>query len=87
LKDFLSVSGQLGISHFLILSSTDFGTYLRAVKVPQGPTLTFRLHSYALMRDIAARQLRPEGDGVLYQVPPLVRPQMRMCHWSIYCII
>lgn len=53
MKDFFAMAGPLGVSHFLIFSSTINGTYLRMAKFPRGPTLTFRVLQYSLMRDIS----------------------------------
>jgi ribosome biogenesis protein SSF1/2 len=67
IRDYVSVSAQLGISHFLIFSATDRGPYLRFCKVPQGPTLTFRLLEYSLAADVRSVHRRPvslqEGDS------------------------
>lgn len=38
----------------------------------QGPTLTMRVHEYALMRDIAAAQPRPRAPASLWSAPPLL---------------
>lgn len=35
LKDFVSVAGPLGVSHFLILTATEKSTYLRVAKTPR----------------------------------------------------
>jgi ribosome biogenesis protein SSF1/2 len=35
LKDFVSVAGPLGVSHFLILTATDKASYLRVAKAPR----------------------------------------------------
>ncbi|KAJ3425557.1 suppressor of swi4 1 [Anaeramoeba flamelloides] len=56
LKDFLHVSGHLGVSHFMILSSTDHANYFRALNVPNGPTFTFKLSEYSLMNDVVSIQ-------------------------------
>jgi len=72
LKDFLHVAGELGITHFLIFSSTDFGTYLKVAKFPRGPTLTFRVHNYTLTSDVVANQLRPHTPGVEFKSAPLL---------------
>ena len=45
LKDFVQVSGPLGISHFLILSATDRSKYMKICRTPRGPTLTFEFTS------------------------------------------
>ncbi|EDV27999.1 uncharacterized protein TRIADDRAFT_53120 [Trichoplax adhaerens] len=48
LKDFIHAAGPLGVTHFLIISRTDKGTYLKIAKLPQGPTITFRVDSLVL---------------------------------------
>jgi ribosome biogenesis protein SSF1/2 len=35
LKDFVSVAGPLGVSHFLMLTATEKATYLRVAKAPR----------------------------------------------------
>lgn len=61
LKDFVNVSSQLGVTQFFIFSATDIGTYMRLVRIPHGPTLTFRISSYSLMSDIHKLQARPKS--------------------------
>jgi ribosome biogenesis protein SSF1/2 len=46
LKDFLSVAGLYGITHMMIFSATEKSNYVRFVKNPKGPTLTFRIPNY-----------------------------------------
>jgi hypothetical protein len=41
LKDFVQVSGPLGISHFLILSATDKSRYVKICRAPRGPDVVF----------------------------------------------
>lgn len=73
LKDFLQVSSQLGISHFLVFSTASSGTiYLRLAKSPHGPTLNFEIEKYSLIKDVRASQLRPQSDGPEFFSPPLV---------------
>ena len=38
----------------------------------QGPTLTMRIHSYSLMRDVAAAQQKPRLPDSLWKTSPLV---------------
>lgn len=35
MKDFVSVAGQLNVSHLVVFSSTDSGAYMRFMKMPQ----------------------------------------------------
>jgi len=52
IKDFVGAAGELGISHMLIFTQTDKGNYLRVIKNPKGPTITFKIEEYALARDV-----------------------------------
>lgn len=61
LKDFVHVAGPLGVTHLLIISSTENAPYLRVARCPHGPTLTFKIHEYSLMADIARSQPRPRS--------------------------
>lgn len=52
LKDFTAVSGILGATHMTILTSSGEGTTMRIIKLPAGPTLTFRLKDYSTIADM-----------------------------------
>lgn len=74
LRDFVDVAGELKVSFFLIISATEKNSYLRIVRSPQGPTLTFRINSYSLSSDLAAVLRKPysAGSGVWQSSPLLV---------------
>jgi ribosome biogenesis protein SSF1/2 len=72
LKDFLQVAGQLGVTHMLIFGRTEIAVNLRIARVPHGPTLTFRVCTYSLARDVLAAQRRPKSPGIEFQTAPLV---------------
>ncbi|KAI3639217.1 hypothetical protein MIR68_002747 [Amoeboaphelidium protococcarum] len=72
LKDFVSVAGLMGVSHMMLLSQTDNSTSLRIAKSPKGPTLTFKIEQYALIRDIIACQAKPRSPGKEYSQAPLL---------------
>jgi len=72
IKDYLNVSGQFGVTHFLILSQTDNNVNLKIARTPQGPTLSFKVLKYSLGKGIVSLQRRPYGPQVVYQTPPLV---------------
>ncbi|EKX31953.1 hypothetical protein GUITHDRAFT_148967, partial [Guillardia theta CCMP2712] len=72
LKDYVALSGTLGVSHMLCFSTTELGTYLRLAKMPRGPTLYFKVEEYSLSKDIAASQRRPHSPGTEYLVSPLI---------------
>lgn len=72
LKDFVHVAGPLGVTHLLMLSATHNAAYLRVAKSPRGPTLTLRIHEYALIRDVLSTQQRPRAPQSMWLGPPLV---------------
>jgi len=72
LRDFVAVASPLGVTHFLILSQTPVGSNLRLVRLPHGPTLTFRLNSFSNIRDIVQMQKTPHSPGSEYKHPPLL---------------
>ncbi|RDD44434.1 Suppressor of SWI4 1-like protein [Trichoplax sp. H2] len=72
LKDFIHAAGPLGVTHFLIISRTDKGTYLKIAKLPQGPTITFRVDSYTHARDIISYLSKPKTEKIQYKHHPLL---------------
>uniref|UniRef100_A0AAY4B197 Brix domain-containing protein n=1 Tax=Denticeps clupeoides TaxID=299321 RepID=A0AAY4B197_9TELE len=52
LKDFVTVAGPLGVTHFMIFTRTDTGVNLRVARLPKGPTLHFRVLKYSLVKDV-----------------------------------
>ena len=51
----------------------------------QGPTLTMRIHEYALMKDVTAMLARPRQPDSMWRAPPLVvmnnfasRPELKL---------
>lgn len=72
-KDFLMIAGQLMVSHLLVFSkSGNGGVNLRIGRIPRGPTITFHVESYSLIKDVLALQARPKSPGHEYQTSPLV---------------
>ena len=76
LRDFLAMAGPLGVSHMLVLNQTETGTNLRMAKTPRGPTFTFRVEDYMLMRDVMAGHkasgVRMPQSGQEYLASPLL---------------
>lgn len=73
LKDYVSVSSILGVTHLLMFTQTDKSLSLRICRTPSGPTLTFKVHQFSLMRHVRALQKRPVEATQLYKTSPLVR--------------
>lgn len=52
LKDFIAAAGIYQVSHLVLMSATEKSNYLRFVKNPRGPTLTFKVENYSLSKDV-----------------------------------
>lgn len=63
LKDYASVAGPLGVSHFFVLSQTEESVSLRMARFANGPTCHFRVDAFSLVRDVLAQQRRPRPPG------------------------
>lgn len=75
LKDFLTMAPALGVTHLLAFTLTDVAPSLRIVRLSAGPTLSFRIERYSLVKDIVNTSRRAHSMGsVEYLSPPLVRP-------------
>ncbi|XP_006987096.1 suppressor of SWI4 1 homolog [Peromyscus maniculatus bairdii] len=72
LKDCVAVAGPLGVTHFLILSKTDSSVYLKLMRLPGGPTLTFQINKYTLVRDVVSSLRRHRMHEQQFNHPPLL---------------
>ncbi|KAG4304382.1 hypothetical protein PORY_002092 [Pneumocystis oryctolagi] len=72
LRDYIAMTGPLGVTHLLLLSKTKSGPNMRIVRTPHGPTLHFRIKTYSLCKDIIKTQKRPKSPGSEFLVPPLL---------------
>ncbi|EPZ37041.1 Brix domain-containing protein [Rozella allomycis CSF55] len=72
LKDFVAMSGPLGVSHMMLFSQTDRGTNLRIGRLPRGPTLVFKIKEYTLRKDIAAATKKYKSPGSEFLTAPLL---------------
>lgn len=52
IKDYLSASRVYGMTHMTVLTSTENHNYIRFIKNPEGPTITFKIISYCTRKDI-----------------------------------
>ncbi|KTW26171.1 hypothetical protein T552_03062 [Pneumocystis carinii B80] len=72
LKDYITISRPLGITHLLLLSKTESGPNMRIIRCPHGPTLYFRIKTYSLCKDIIKTQKKPRSPGSEFLMPPLL---------------
>ncbi|KAL4659160.1 hypothetical protein GN956_G2503 [Arapaima gigas] len=54
LKDFVSVAGPLGITHFVMFSKTPTSVNMRLARLPKGPTMYFSVQKYSLIKDVVS---------------------------------
>lgn len=72
IKDFVSVSGYLHVSHMMAFTETELGSYMRMARLPRGPTLTFRIHSYSLAKDVISSLKKQYVMMRAFQHAPLI---------------
>uniref|UniRef100_A0AAY5EG84 Brix domain-containing protein n=1 Tax=Electrophorus electricus TaxID=8005 RepID=A0AAY5EG84_ELEEL len=72
LKDFVTVAGPLGVSHFLIFTKTPNSINLRLARLPKGPTLHFRVTKYSLIKDVISSLKRHRMHGQQFTYHPLL---------------
>ncbi|KAM6294096.1 LOW QUALITY PROTEIN: suppressor of SWI4 1 homolog [Aegotheles albertisi] len=54
LKDFVAVAGPLGVTHFLVFSKSSSSINFKLFRLPGGPTLTFKVTQYSLIKDVVS---------------------------------
>ncbi|XP_072776015.1 suppressor of SWI4 1 homolog [Taeniopygia guttata] len=72
LRDLVAVAGPLGVSQFLALSKSQTGINLKLFRLPGGPTLTFKVLQYSLVRDVVSSLRRHRMHEQQFRHPPLL---------------
>ncbi|KAI0340489.1 Brix-domain-containing protein [Trametopsis cervina] len=73
LKDFMTMAPALGVTHMLAFTLTDVAPSLRIVRLSAGPTLSFRIERYSLLKDVIKASRRAKSMGTVeYLSPPLL---------------
>jgi len=52
IKEFIQVAKGFSVTHLMLFSGTDNSNYLRIAKLPEGPTITFKIMNYSHKKDI-----------------------------------
>jgi len=76
LKDFLTMAPALQVTHLLALTLTDIAPSLRILRLSNGPTLSFRVERYSLMKDIIASSRHAKH---LSPIESKSAPLVRLC--------
>lgn len=72
IKDFVSISSYLNVTHVIIFTQSKLAPYIRLCRVPRGPTLTYKILNYTLTHDVVAGQQKPHINRKLFQSAPLL---------------
>ncbi|KAJ6618331.1 Brix domain-containing protein, partial [Mycena sp. CBHHK59/15] len=72
LKDYLTLAPALQVTHLLAFTLTPIAPSLRIIRLSSGPTLSFRVERYSLMKDILNTSRRSRSIGMEYLSPPLL---------------
>ncbi|KAG8441308.1 hypothetical protein GDO86_006877 [Hymenochirus boettgeri] len=72
LKDFVAVAGPLGVTHFLIFSKTQTNVNFKFVRLPKGPTLSFQIVQYSLIKDVVSSLKKHRMHDQQFTHPPLL---------------
>jgi ribosome biogenesis protein SSF1/2 len=54
MKDYMKAAGYYQMSHMVIFTATKKSAYLRFIKNPGGPTITFKILGYSNRKDVLA---------------------------------
>ncbi|RWS30543.1 suppressor of SWI4 1-like protein [Leptotrombidium deliense] len=72
IKDYVSVAGLLNVTHLVVFTQTPKAVYMRVARLPQGPTLTYKVVDYSLSRDVISSLRKPLIYSTLHQLSPLL---------------
>ena len=72
IKDFVSLSGIFHVSHMCLFTRSEKSMSMKMSRMPQGPTLTFKVHSFILSKDVISSLKRQVVEEASFQQPPLV---------------
>uniref|UniRef100_A0A2M4AJL3 Putative rna-binding protein n=1 Tax=Anopheles triannulatus TaxID=58253 RepID=A0A2M4AJL3_9DIPT len=71
-KDFVQLSGFFHVSHMCVFSLTPQTLSLKVIRMPKGPTLTFKVHQYSLAKDVISKARKQYVDEDCFKTAPLV---------------
>lgn len=72
IKDFISLSGMFHVSHMVIFNKAVNQLSFKVMRLPKGPTLTFKIHQFTLARDVLASMKKQYYNDISFKHAPLV---------------
>lgn len=68
----MSIAGPLHVTHLFIFSQTELGMYLKMMRLPRGPTLTFKIHNFSLAKDVVSSLKKQVVTDEAFKTSPLL---------------
>jgi len=68
----VALAGPMHVSHLCVFTSSDTGVNFRVARLPQGPTMTFKLVNYALRKDVVSSLRKQMVNPKLFSHAPLI---------------
>ncbi|CAO1431401.1 unnamed protein product [Diamesa serratosioi] len=72
IKDFVSLSGIFNVSHMCLFTRSEKSMSMKISRLPKGPTLSFRVHSFILAKDVVSSLKKQFVEESSFKSPPLV---------------
>jgi ribosome biogenesis protein SSF1/2 len=72
IKDFVSLAGVFNISHMTLFTRSSKSMSLKIARMPQGPTLSFKVHSFILAKDVVSSLRKQKVEESAFRHAPLV---------------
>ncbi|EDW66669.1 protein Peter pan [Drosophila virilis] len=72
IKDFVSLSSFFHVSHMGIFNKASTQLSFKVLRLPRGPSLTFKVHQFTLARDVISCSKKQMFDVDHFKHPPLV---------------
>ena len=66
------LTGAMGVTHLMAISQNSSRLNLRLARTPSGPTLTFRLKQFSLIKQVRSVQRRPFDSPAAFSHAPIV---------------
>lgn len=72
IKDFVSISSYLNVTHLAVFTRTPKSPYFRLARLPRGPTITYKVVEYTLTHDVISSMRKPHVNPSLFHASPLL---------------
>ena len=72
IQEYIKASKIFDVSHMIIFTSTSQHNYMRFIKLPEGPTVTFKIVSYCDRADVLNAQMRKKSFNTQFISPILI---------------